>query len=246
MEFENRGAARIVATNPRRPGAGVLVALALTFASSWPALAAPVRGTVTLVGALKTGRRLQGYWRLENGIVPVAPAPNRGETVVVLEGPKGPPPAPKTTAVEISGLQASPGAVVVAEGSVVELKNLDRMAHELSTPEQTSVMAIERLAPGATRKQKFQVAGGYVVRSSQYPHLTVSVIVVDSPFFAVVDEKGGFKIPDAPDGKATLKVWSQGRWVHEQEIEVGGKSPELQIKCGGKTEDTKSDKDSNE
>ena len=43
------------------------------------------------------------------------------------------------------------------------------------------------------------------------------------------DDKGGFKLPDAPDGKATLKVWSQGRWVHEQEIDVG-KSDDLRIK----------------
>ena len=45
--------------------------------------------------------------------------------------------------------------------------------------------------------------------------------VMGSPFFAVADEKGGFKIADVPDGKATLKVWSQGRWVHEEAVEVG-------------------------
>ena len=50
------------------------------------------------------------------------------------------------------------------------------------------------------------------------------MIVVDSPNFSLVDEKGGFQIPGTvPDGKATLKVWSMGRWVHEESIDASGK-----------------------
>ena len=55
----------------------------------WPVWAAPVRGTVQLPSELKTGRKLRGYWRLENGIVAIAPPANRSETVVVLSGVKG-------------------------------------------------------------------------------------------------------------------------------------------------------------
>jgi hypothetical protein len=201
-----------------------------TFAAPQLALAAPVRGTVSLPAELKTARRYRGYWRMENGIVPATPA-SRGETVVVLalKG-DGQAPAPRTVTVDISGLAANPPVVVVGEGSVVELKNSDRVPHDLSIPNLPSLMALERLAPGALRRQKFLAAGGYAIRDSEYPHLVISVLVVGSPHFAVVDDKGAFKLPDAADGKATLKVWSHGDWVHEQEIEVGPRSDDLRIK----------------
>jgi hypothetical protein len=192
--------------------------------------AAPVRGVVSLPQELKSGRRLRGYWRIENGIVPLGPAPSHGDTVVVLTGLKGTAPPARTVTVEISGFAAQPTTVVVGEGSVVELKNSDRVAHDFSIPEVPALMPLERLAPGGLRRQKFLTGGGYTIRDAEYPHLQISVIVVGSPFFAATDDKGAFKLPDAPEGRATLKVWSQGRWVHQQEIDVGPKTADLNVK----------------
>ena len=76
-------------------------------------------------------------------------------------------------------------------------------------------------------------AGGYAVRCAEYPHMVISVVVVGTPYFAAVDDKGTFKLPDADSGKATLKVWSNGRWVHQEGIELGAKSGNLRIKVGG-------------
>ena len=210
--------------------------LAVSFVVLWgllapaPVIAAPVRGSVNLPQELKTGRRLRGYWRIENGIVPLVPAPNRGDIVVVLTGIKGTPPPARTVTVDIVGFQAQPTTVVVGEGSVVELKNSDRVPHDLSLPDVPALMPLERLAPGGLRRQKFLAAGGYTIRDAEYPHLIISVLVVGSPYFAIADDKGGFKLPDAPEGRATLKVWAAGRWVHQQEIEIGGKSGDLAIK----------------
>ena len=195
-----------------------------------PAWAAPVRGTVQLPSELRTGRKLRGYWRLENGIVPIAPAANRSETVVVLSSVKGQSPPARTVTVDINGYQAIPWTVVVGEGSVVEFKNSDRVPHDLSLPDLPSMMPLERLAPGALRRQRFLSAGGYAVRDSEHPHLVISVLVVGGPYYDLADERGGFRMAEVPDGKATLKVWSGGRWVHEQEIEVGAKSDGLQIR----------------
>lgn len=196
------------------------------------ALATPVRGTVNLPPELKSGRRHPGYWRIENGLVPVQPAPHRGETVVVLEGFKGQAPAARTVSVEIAGLQASPPLVVVGTGSVVELKNGDRLPLDLSIPALPSLMPLQRLAPGGIRRQRFTEPGGYLIRSAEHPHLVVSVVVVGSPHFAVVDDKGGFKL-DVPDGRGALKVWSHGRWVHEEPLDVTGKPMDLTLKIEG-------------
>ena len=212
--------------------AGALCAAALLGAGT-PALAGGVKGTVNLPANLKGGRRHLGYWRIENGNVPIQAAPYRGDTVVVVEGLKGAAPAAKTLTVEISGLQVSAPVVVVGPGSVLELKNNDRVGHVLGIPESPEVMPVERLMPNQLRRVRFNQVGGFFIRCEEYPHIALSVIVVNSPHYATADEKGAFKIPDAPDGKGNLRVWSRGRWVHEEAIEVGGKGADLQVKVTG-------------
>lgn len=197
------------------------------------AAAANVRGTVTLPDELKAGRRFLGHWRVENTTVPVQPAPARGDTVVMLLGPKPQVLAPKNTPVEIVGMQANPTTVVVGEGAVVEFRNSDKVSHDLSVPGRPEIMPSERLGPGTVRKQRFGISGEYVVRCTEYPHIAVSVIVTSSPFFAAVDEKGGFKLLDVPEGPATLKVWSNGRWVHEQAVDVPAKGIDLTLRVSG-------------
>jgi plastocyanin len=201
------------------------------------ALASPVRGTVTLPAELRAARRHLGYWRVENGNVAIVPAGFRPQTVVVLTGFAGPPPAAKTVTVEISGLQAIPPLIVVGPGSVVEFRNGDRVAHDLGIPDRPGVMAVERLAAGNLRRARFAQPGGYLVRCAEYPHVVVAVLVADGPHVAVVDDKGTFRLPEVPAGKGTLKVWSQGRWVHEEPLEVSGRPLELAVRVadgGGK------------
>jgi plastocyanin len=200
-----------------------LAAVALSAAPP-AAFAGSVKGTVRLPDGGRGGRMHQGFWRLENGNVPVKPG-GKGTAVVVLTGISGQhAPSAKTVTVEIAGLDAQPRLVVIGPGSVVEFKNVGKITHELSMPADVSTMPVERLNPGTHRHQKFNAPGGYLVRCSEYPHLAISVIVVDSPYYSIVDEKGGFQIPaGVPDGKATLKVWSLGRWVHEESIDATGK-----------------------
>jgi plastocyanin len=217
---------RFIRTVPR-----IVLLVSVGFLAGSPALAGTVKGSVRLPDGARGGRMHPGYWRLENGNVPVRAGTGKANSVVVLDGISGThSPPPKTVTVEISGLDAQPRVVVVGPGSVVEFKNVGKITHELSTPADPSLMPIERLNPGTFRHQKFGAPGGYLVRCSEYPHLAISVIVVDSPFYSILDEKGAFAIPGpVPDGKATLKVWSMGRWVHEQPIETAGKQ-ELTIR----------------
>jgi plastocyanin len=206
-----------------------LAALAPSLAGA----AAVVRGTVVLPDDLRGGRHFLGHWRVENTTVPIQPPPARGDTVVVLVGPKPQVLVPKNTPVEINGLQANPATVVVGEGAVVEFRNSDKVAHELSVPSapgKPEIMPRERLAAGAVRKQRFGISGEYIARCAEYPHLTVSIIVTSSPFFATVDEKGGFKLLDVPEGPATLRVWSNGHWVYEQAVDVTPKGVDVTIK----------------
>jgi hypothetical protein len=202
-----------------------ILGIAVALAAGRSAWAGAVKGTVKLPDNARSTRLYQGYWRLENGNVPVQ---NTGgaklETAVVLENVNGShPPAARTVTVELGGLDARPRMVVVGPGSVIELKNTGKIRLELSTPDSPAVMPPEQLPPGATRRQKFDSVGGFAIRDAEYPHLMISVIVVDSPYYSTVDEKGSFAIAGVPDGKANLKVWTRGKWASEQEIDTGSK-----------------------
>ena len=220
--------------NPSRvsfPAVSAALAFALAFAGGTSASAGTLKGSVKLPEASRSSRLYQGYWRLENGNVPVQ---NSGgaklETAVVLVNVNGahPPPA-RTVTVEIGGLDAHPRMVITGPGSVIEIKNTGKVRLDLSTPETPSVMPLEQLPPGATRRAKFDAIGGYAIHDAEYPHIMISVIIVDSPFFATADEKGSFSIPGVPDAKVHLKVWARGRWAAEQEVEAGSKE-ELIVK----------------
>jgi len=203
--------------------------------SSGPTLAATatVKGTISLPASLKTGRRFQGHWRVENTNVAVQHGGMRGQTLVLLVGSQFQSLPPKNVSVEIAGLQANPPAVVISEGTVVEFKNSDKVAHDLSVPEHSDIMPPERLAAGTVRKQRFGTAGEYLVRCTEYPHVVISIIVASSPMFAIAEDKGAFKLNDVPEGHATLKVWSNGRWVHEQEVDITPRGLDLSIKVAG-------------
>ncbi|MDX2019871.1 MAG: hypothetical protein SF187_06485 [Deltaproteobacteria bacterium] len=193
------------------------------------AYAESVKGRVTLSESLENGRRFPGYWRVENGSVPVSPAVTPDPPVVLVTDAKGQAPEAKTFAVDIAGFGANKPTLIVGTNSVVEIRNGDKVPHDLSIPGQEALMPLERLAPGTLRRQKFPVPGVYEIRSAQYPHLSIAVIVVDNPYAAICDAKGNFKLPDMPEGKATLKVWARGQFVHEQAIDVRNNMKALQI-----------------
>jgi hypothetical protein len=225
----------------------VVAALLILTGLQAPAWAGTVKGVVHLADDAGSTRLYQGYWRLENGNVPVQSSGGaKAETVVVLEVTKDThPPAARTVTVEIGGLDARPRLVMIGPGSVLELKNTGKVTHEFSTPENPSFMPVERLNPGTFRRQKFMAPGGYLIRCAEYPHIAISAIVVASSFFSTLDEKGNFSIPDVPEGKAILKVWTRGKWAFQEEIDTGKKEP-LSIKVTApKAKETK-DKDSAE
>jgi plastocyanin len=204
---------------------------------SWPreslSSTGTVKGTIKLPAELRTGRRFLGHWRVEDTSVATPHGGMKGLTLVLLTGSQFQAVPPKNVSVEISGLQAAPPAVVITDGSGVEFKNADKVAHELSVPGHPEIMPPERLAPGTVRKQRFSTPGAYLVRCTEYPHIVVSVIVTSSTMFAIAEDKGTFKINDVPEGHATLKVWSNGRWVHEQEVDITPKGLDLSIKVAG-------------
>ncbi len=199
--------------------------LLLASLAAAPAGAATLRGTVVLPPDPRPAEaRPLANWRVENGVLPIVPTSEGREAVVVLEGTRSKDDdAPQTNAhatVEAHGLQVEPRLAVAQVGTTFDFKNLDRVPRTLFLRDAEGFMSPEATAPGATRSVRFAATGAWVVRDADYPHATATLVVVDSPFVARVDERGGFRI-EAPEGRYTLKVFYRGAWAASQPVEVG-------------------------
>jgi hypothetical protein len=172
-------------------------------------------------------------WRVENGILPVAPraADLRGEAVVVLE-PDGARPSPEappaTVSVELHGLRLDPRVVAVPLGATVEFKNSDRVLHTLYVERLTTLMAPAPTPPGQVRAQRFLAPGEYRILDEEYPHIAGTVVVVDTPYLAAVDDRGAFRV-EVPEGRYTLRVFCGGAWLASRPLEVGSHTAEVVV-----------------
>jgi plastocyanin len=195
------------------------------------ALAAPVKGVVRLPDEPRPPES-GGYWRVENGLLPVLPSADRGEALVVLE-PLSPSKAepshdPAPITVELHGLRMDPRVLAVPVGAVVHFKNSDRVPHTLYVEHGASMMPPEPTPAGQTRTQKFLAAGAYQVRDQEYPHVQGVVLAGASAWSAMPDAGGAFKL-EAPEGKYTARVWWRGAWVLSQPVTVGHNPVDLNL-----------------
>jgi len=238
MSMESVGITRIPARRRWLSLGMALGCLGLPLMGPAKASAETVAGQVQLPRQLATGRRFSGYWRVENGTVPVKDLPSGA--VVILEGAAGAAPEAKTYAVKINGYAPDKPFLVVGPGSVIEITNEDRVPHDFTTPSDPTMMPIERLAPGKMRRQKFATAGIFEIRSAQHPATRITVVVAANPHVAVVEAGGAFKFPnDVQKGTVKLKVWAKGNYVHEESIDVSPSSKNLRIEVSAQADAAK-------
>jgi len=196
-----------------------------------PAVAALLKGTVALPGGFRpVAPRHATYWRIENGLLPIAPPLRdpRTEMVAYLEGGAVPPAAEATVVIELNGYRFDPRVVVVAAGGNVEFKNTGRVGHVIY--DKQKVMTPGSVKPGESRKQKYHAEGEYEIREEEFPHMRAVVKVLPTPLFARPDDKGVFKINNVPEGKWTAKVWYRGEVLASDTVEVGAQGGEVVLR----------------
>ncbi|MSP61825.1 MAG: hypothetical protein EXR72_16120 [Myxococcales bacterium] len=204
---------------------------ALIVASPAVARAGSLHGTIALPPAAPKGEaRPLANWRVENGVLPIAPwPPDPSEQAIVVLEPAQPPEASKAHAtVELKGLKLEPRLAVAQVGTTFDFKNDDLSPRTLYLKGVEGFMPAEATAPGATRSVRFAATGIWQVRDREHAHAATTLVVVATPHFTRADEKGDFRI-EAPDGKYTLKVFYRGAWAATQPVEVS-RGAEVSVK----------------
>jgi len=153
-----------------------------------------------------------------------------GESAVYVEAIAGktfPAPAAKPV-IDQKGLVFSPHIVVVEQGTTVEFLNSDKVAHNVFWP---SVGGNKKLThnlgtwpQGEKRPFKFDNPGAVPLLCNVHPEMSGYVVVSPTPYFALTDKSGAYKIENVPDGSYSITAWHEGAKNQTKPVAVAGDS----------------------
>ncbi len=140
----------------------------------------------------------------------------KGKSVVYVDTIAGKSfPAPKDhPVINQKGLMFAPHIVAVQQGATVDFQNDDNVAHNVFWPsvgsDKKQTKNLGTWPKGDKRSFTFDKAGVVPLLCNVHPDMAGYLIVSPTPYFAVTDESGNYKIKDVPDGSYKLVVWHEG------------------------------------
>jgi plastocyanin len=119
-----------------------------------------------------------------------------------------------------------PHVLAITRGSTVEFPNDDPFFHNVFSLSSAGKFNLGRYPRGQTRGWKFTKPGLVKVFCDIHSHMTASILVLDSPYFAMPAADGAFELPDVPAGEYTIVGW------HER---VGERTALVRVEAGRPT-----------
>jgi len=127
----------------------------------------------------------------------------------------------------------TPRVLPIVKGTKVEFLNSDPILHNVFWPKSQdrsySSKNLGTWGKGGKREYTFDKEGSVVLLCNVHPEMEAFVVILQNPFFAVVDKEGKYEIKGVPDGKYTLKTW------YENPKKLRAKSSEVTVKAGETT-----------
>jgi plastocyanin len=151
-----------------------------------------------------------------------------GESVVYVEAIAGktfPAPTEKPV-IDQKGLMFTPHLIAVQQGTTVEFLNSDKVAHNVFW---ISVGGNKKLGhnlgtwpQGEKKSFKFDNPGAVPLLCNVHPEMSAYIVVTPTPYFAVTDKSGNYKIENVPDGSYTVAAWHEGAKNSSKPVTVSG------------------------
>jgi plastocyanin len=141
-----------------------------------------------------------------------------------LEGTNSPPPgvARVVTNPRVSqrGAMFEPRVLPVLKGTVVEWPNNDDIYHNVFSISEPKPFDLGLYKSGEFKQVAFDKAGRVDVFCSIHTSMSCIVLVMDNPYFAATDARGGYVITNVPPGTYTLKAWHERLPTQDREVTV--------------------------
>jgi plastocyanin len=103
-----------------------------------------------------------------------------------------------------------PQVLAVRVGTVVEFPNSDRVFHNVFSFRDAKRFDLGLYPVGSMRRVTFDKRGLSRLFCNIHPNMAAYIMVVDSPYFAISNASGTFRIADVPAGTFTYYAWRPG------------------------------------
>jgi plastocyanin len=152
----------------------------------------------------------------------------KSESVVYVEAIAGKtfPASTEHMTIDQKGLMFVPHIAAVEQGTTVEFLNSDSVAHNVFWP---SISGNKKLGhnlgtwpKGQRQSFKFDNPGIVPLYCNVHPDMTAYLIVSPTPYFAITDKSGAYKIDNVPDGAYTVTAWNEGAKSKSNPVKVAG------------------------
>ena len=151
-----------------------------------------------------------------------------GKSVVyvdTIQGKTFPAPAQKPLLSQ-QGLLFNPHLLVVQQGTTVEFQNNDSVQHNVFWPSiggnKKEGHNLGTWPKGEKRDFKFDQPGVVPLLCNVHPEMSGYIIVSPTPYFALTDAEGNYKIAGLPNGSYTVSAWHEGMKIQSKPVSVGG------------------------
>ena len=171
---------------------------------------------------------LAGADGVRAGAISGTVTPSKAGAVVYIEAIAGktfPAPA-KPFVIDQKSLLFQPHVMAVPLGATVEFQNNDKVQHNIFWP---SISGNKKLShnmgtwpTGEERSFKFDTPGVVPLLCNVHPEMSAYIIVSPTPYYAVTDASGNFKIADVPDGTYTVSAWAEGMKIQSKPVTLSG------------------------
>lgn len=200
---------------PRLPPsltAAVLVLLAAVLPAPG-AVAAELTGSVRVVDG--DGRKVEG------GSVVVWYVPDAGVA----------PPAADHFTMQTRRKRFDPRVLVVPEGSTVAFPNRDPILHNVFSVSGGNAFDLGLVPKGEGGRHRFREAGVVRVFCNVHHSMVAYVVVVETPFHAVVGKGGVFRLEGLPAGPGTLTTWHERGEAESRRVDPSDGPVELTVEA---------------
>jgi plastocyanin len=159
------------------------------------------------------------------GTVQVSGTPAQ-HVIVWLEvsGTAGPS-EPHKVVLDQRNLAFQPRVLAVRVGTTVEFPNNDKVFHNVFSHRDGKKFDLGMYPKGVVKRIVFDRPGLARVFCNIHPNMAAYILAVDSPYFAVSDERGVFDIAGIPTGTYTYHAWRPGGRELTGAVTVDGYQP---------------------
>ncbi|MFZ3090202.1 MAG: carboxypeptidase regulatory-like domain-containing protein [Nitrospirota bacterium] len=203
-----------------------------------PALAATLTGKVAVEGKynIKPRKNLEERIKAIRGLV-VSNEGGLKNAVVSIKGLKGNnnQSLPRNVVIDQKNKTILPHVLPIPVGASVTFKSADPFVHRIISNSDTKKLRMEFAYEGAAMEATFDQPGIVEIWCDDHKRMQGWILVMETAFFAVTDEKGHFSIPNIPAGRYTVEVWHEILGLQTQEIELKeGEDMKIDFRLPGK------------